>query len=86
MLKRLLILTPLILGAPSLLAQSSDRQPLFPSNPAITRIGELTYLGGVVLSHPDGRFGGMSGLFRNGDGFVAVSDQGNRLFLLIKEC
>lgn len=74
MLKRLLILTPLMLGAPSLMAQTSDRQPLFPSNPSVTQTGELTYLGGLVLSHPDGRFGGISGLRFIDGRFVAVTD------------
>jgi hypothetical protein len=44
---------------------------------AQTRVGRLRYLGGLKLSSPDSRFGGLSGLTMAADGsLVAVSDRG----------
>jgi len=52
--------------------------PLFPDDPDRKNVGKLTYLGGVVLTSPDPRFGGYSGLLvnRSGTRFLAQSDRG----------
>lgn len=49
---------------------------LDPRDPARTRLGALTYLGGWVLTSTDPRFGGLSAMTRDGDGFLAISDRG----------
>ena len=51
--------------------------PLNPEDPSQSRIGKLTYLGGLHLTSPMRRFGGLSGLIisERGDNFLAVSDQ-----------
>jgi len=50
---------------------------LFPDDPDRTKVGRLTYLGGIVLHSPDARFGGYSGLLVNkaGTRFLAQSDR-----------
>jgi hypothetical protein len=52
-----------------------------PADPAATRVGGLEYRGGLRLTSPDRRFGGLSGLRVAADGrsLVAVSDHGYRL-------
>lgn len=51
---------------------------LDPENPDRRRLGDLVYLGGLVLTSPDERFGGLSGLVIGTDGWhmLAVSDRG----------
>lgn len=47
-------------------------------DPSRTTVGALTYLGGVSLTSPDRRFGGLSALVAldGGKGVVAISDNG----------
>jgi len=60
---------PIEVHASSLVLNLEDR--------AQTRVGRLRYLGGLKLSSPDSRFGGLSGLTMAADGsLVAVSDRG----------
>ena len=51
--------------------------PLFPDEPDRKAAGKLTYLGGIVLTSSDPRFGGYSGLIVSPDGetFLAQSDR-----------
>lgn len=50
--------------------------PLDPSDPNRTQVGRLRYLGGLVLTSREGRFGGLSGLRVDDRGqFLAVTDQ-----------
>lgn len=46
-----------------------------------TRLGRLEFRGGLVLTSPDPRFGGLSGLLLEGEGdrLIALSDKGNLL-------
>lgn len=53
------------------------RVPLDPSDPARTRLGPLTYLGGARLVSPDRVFGGFSAMQVLGDRFTLLSDRGN---------
>lgn len=46
-------------------------------DPSRTRIGALTFLGGVQLTSPDRAFGGFSSMQVSGDRFLLVSDAGN---------
>ena len=52
--------------------------PLDPLHPADKEFGELTYVGGAVLSSDAPEFGGLSGLIISSDGthLTAVSDKG----------
>lgn len=62
-------------GAP--MAVHAHEIPLFPDDPDRRQVGKLTYLGGLVLTSPDPRFGGYSGLLINQTGttFLAQSDR-----------
>lgn len=51
--------------------------PLDAYDPQRTRVGRLTYLGGVHLTSPDPAFGGFSALSVTGDRFTLLSDGGN---------
>ena len=55
--------------------------PLDPTDPSLTRVGKLEFRGGLHLTSPDKRFGGLSALSVSGDGthLTAVSDQGGWL-------
>ncbi|MBC9034764.1 esterase-like activity of phytase family protein [Sphingomonas sp. JC676] len=53
------------------------RVPLDPSDPARTRLGALTYLGGARLVSRDRVFGGFSAMQVLGDRFTLLSDRGN---------
>ncbi len=55
--------------------------PLDETAPGKTRVGDLTYRGGVHLTSPDRRFGGLSGLIVTQDArrFKAVTDRGFRI-------
>ena len=60
--------------------------PLDSKDPARTEAGSLAYVGGVVLSSRDPRFGGLSGLRVCEDGWaLAVSDNGNWVSFRIVE-
>lgn len=54
-----------------------------PGKPGETRLGALVFRGGVELSSPDARFGGISGLVASADGtrLTAVTDTGSWLEL-----
>lgn len=76
----LLPLFPLLLAACSteidLAPAGSQAVPLYEQSPERTDLDRLSYLGGVVLSNPDDRFGGFSALAVSADGsrILAVSD------------
>lgn len=59
--------------------------PLNDREPGLEKIGALTYTGGLVLSSPDKRFGGFSGLLASAGGrtLIAVSDKGHLLTLAV---
>lgn len=58
---------------------SASTLALNPENLELTAVGALTYRGGLHLSSPDPRFGGLSGLSVSPDGgrLTAVSDRGH---------
>lgn len=58
---------------------TAERVTLHPGDPAVTRVGSLTFLGGVALSSPDPAFGGFSAMLVDGDRFTLLSDGGNLL-------
>lgn len=60
------------------LAISTSRVPLAPEEPTRQTAGVLEYRGGIRLTSPDDRFGGLSGLRISTDAsrFIAVSDGG----------
>jgi hypothetical protein len=76
----LLPLLPLCLAACSpdveMTQAGSQAVPLYDQSPDRTDLDRLSYLGGVVLNHPDERFGGFSALTLSADGsrILAVSD------------
>ncbi|MDG2534596.1 esterase-like activity of phytase family protein [Sphingomonas sp. HITSZ_GF] len=53
-----------------------ERVPLDLRDPARTRVGALTYLGGIRLKSPDRAFGGFSSMQIKGDRFTLLSDGG----------
>lgn len=55
------------------------RVPLDPMQPARTRVGRLTFLGGIALAAPVPAFGGFSGMLVQGDRFTLQSDGGTVL-------
>ena len=55
----------------------ATRVVLDPRDPSRTRVGELTFLGGVALTSRDPAFGGFSALAVRGDRFTLLSDGGN---------
>lgn len=65
---------PLLGDRPAIRA---DAVALDACDPARTRLGELTWLGGIRLSSPDPAFGGFSAIRVAGDRFTLVSDGGN---------
>lgn len=56
---------------------------LNPEQPAENRLGQLQYVGGLILASEDSRFGGYSGLVvdQDGGGLWAISDTGHWLRL-----
>lgn len=50
---------------------------LDPADPALARVGDLVWLGGVRLTSPDPAFGGFSALHVAGDRFTLLSDGGD---------
>ena len=61
------------------LVLSARAVPLHAGDPERTRVGALRYRGGLELTSPDPRFGGLSGLLVSQDGgrMTAVGDQGH---------
>ncbi|WP_294301721.1 esterase-like activity of phytase family protein [uncultured Sphingomonas sp.] len=55
---------------------TATRVPLSEAQPALRRLGPLTYLGGVHLSSRNWAFGGYSSLIVRGDRFLLLSDGG----------
>lgn len=55
---------------------TAERVPLDLRDPARTRAGALTYMGGVRLKSPDRAFGGFSSMRIEGDRFTLLSDGG----------
>ncbi len=53
-----------------------ERVPLDARDPGRTRVGALTYLGGIRLKSPDRAFGGFSSMQIKGDRFTLLSDGG----------
>ncbi|WP_375402721.1 esterase-like activity of phytase family protein [uncultured Sphingomonas sp.] len=56
-----------------------ERVALNPDDPAMKRVGALTFLGGVALGSDDPAFGGFSALLVDGERFTLLSDGGNLL-------
>ena len=56
----------------------STNIPLYPDDPSTSKVGRLSYMGGLDLSSPDKRFGGFSGIISmtHGKDFHAISDHG----------
>ena len=60
--------------------------PLSPDDPALTRIGRLRYMGGLVLKGSDPRFGGLSALRWQSPGhLVSITDGGQWVTLDVRE-
>jgi hypothetical protein len=59
--------------------------PLNPRDPSQTAVGRLRYMGGLHLTSPDERFGGLSGLRWHAGKLYAVSDQGDFFRLTLQE-
>ncbi len=86
-LARALLLAPvLVLGAvvcanaePRPLPVTAEPVALMPEEPARSSVGELSYLGGIVLRAEDGAFGGISGLAVDPETLwaVMVTDSGS---------
>jgi hypothetical protein len=55
---------------------TAEQVALDPSDPGRTRVGALTYLGGVVLHGPGPAFGGFSSMTVVGDRFTLLNDGG----------
>jgi hypothetical protein len=79
----LLALRPALAEAPAgaageAIAVASAEVPLDPTDPGKARVGRLEFRGGLHLTSPDPRFGGLSALSVSGDGsrLMAISDQG----------
>jgi len=62
---------------PERIAVTATPIPLNPQNASQTVVGRLRYLGGLRLTSPDHRFGGLSGLRWHDGTLYAVSDQGD---------
>lgn len=52
----------------------TDKVALYPDMPERLDVGVLEYRGGLVLTSPDDRFGGLSGMEIEGDRLLAISD------------
>jgi hypothetical protein len=80
----LLLVTPSFArddAEPEPIALSSKVLQLDPDDPKRQRIGRLTWRGGIEITSPSSRFGGLSGLLVSADGarLLAVSDKGRWL-------
>lgn len=60
-------------GAGPILIEA-EKVALYPDAPERLDVGALEYRGGLVLTSPDGRFGGLSGMEIEGDRLLAISD------------
>ncbi len=58
-------------------SMTATRVVLDRRDPTRTRVGDLTFLGGVVLASRDSGFGGFSAMSVSGDRFTLLSDGGN---------
>ena len=58
-------------------AMAAKPVPLDASDPAMRRVGLLSFLGGAHLTSPDAAFGGFSSMHVAGDRFTLLSDGGN---------
>jgi hypothetical protein len=84
--RALIVLAVVVLGLVAVLARERAARidlevravPLNPAKPAQAELGSLRYRGGLWLSSPDPRFGGLSDLrvSRNGERLLAISDCG----------
>jgi hypothetical protein len=91
----LLLLILLLLGghahakaqaaAPERITVTATPVPLNPQDPSQTTVGRLRYLGGLQLTSPDPRFGGISGLRWHNGTLYAVSDLGDFFTLALEE-
>jgi hypothetical protein len=87
----LLFLTPPWMGQKRLALLG--REPRFEASavaldaadPALKRVGQLTWLGGVRLESPDPAFGGFSAMQVAGDRFTLLSDGGNIVRFRMKD-
>jgi hypothetical protein len=80
----LLLVTPSFAhddAKPEPIALSSKVLQLDPDDPTRQRIGRLIWRGGIEITSPNSRFGGLSGLLVSADGarLLAVSDKGRWL-------
>jgi hypothetical protein len=64
-------------AAPERIAVTATQIPLNPRDASQSIVGRLRYLGGLRLTSPDPRFGGLSGLRWHDGTLYAVSDQGD---------
>jgi hypothetical protein len=72
-------------SSPDAVALSVTPVPLNASNPGQQQVGRLRYLGGLHLTSPDRRMGGLSGLRWNDKYLYAVSDEGDFFELELRE-
>ena len=56
-----------------------ERVVLYPDDPKRTKVGDLTFLGGIALQSAMPAFGGYSSMVVRGDRFTLLSDGGNIL-------
>ena len=82
-----------VAGCASLPPKGEEGEPKIITTPvpldgqaaAHDRVGRLRYLGGLALTSPDKRFGGLSGLRWDGRQLVAVGDTGTIVSLIPRE-
>ena len=72
-------------SAPETIAVTATPVPLDPRDPSRAVVGRLRYMGGLHLTSPDRRFGGLSGLRWHDGTLFAVSDQGDFFRLTLEE-
>jgi hypothetical protein len=70
---------------PERIAVTATPVPLNPRDPSQSVVGRLRYLGGVRLTSPDPRFGGLSGLRWHDGALYAISDLGDFFTLTVVE-
>lgn len=72
-------------AAPERITVTATPVPLNPRDPSQAVVGRLRYLGGLRLTSPDPRFGGLSGLRWHDGTLYAVSDLGDFFTLTLEE-
>lgn len=72
-------------GGAESIAVTAAPVALNPGDPAQAVVGRLRYLGGLHLTSPDRRFGGLSGLRWHEGRLFAISDQGDFFRLTLEE-